>query len=91
MAIWQRPTRTPVILHSDRGCQFTAVEYQQFLAVHQVTCSMRRRNRAILFFQAILVYGCLRGGEEGARLSRAGKFRMSPFLSFAPAFHFPDR
>jgi putative transposase len=33
MAIWQRPTRTPVILHSDRGCH-------QFLAAHQVTCSM---------------------------------------------------
>jgi len=40
MALWQRPTRTPVILHSDRGCQFTSDEYQQFLAVHQVTCSM---------------------------------------------------
>jgi putative transposase len=40
MAIWQRPTRTPVILHSDRGCQFTSDEYQQFLAAHQVTCRM---------------------------------------------------
>ena len=40
VAIWQRPTRTPVILHLDRGCQFTSEEYQQFLAVHQVTCSM---------------------------------------------------
>jgi putative transposase len=40
MALWQRPTRTPVILHSDRGCQFTSEEYQQFLAAHQVTCSM---------------------------------------------------
>ena len=34
------PTRTLVILHSDRGCQFTSDEYQQFLAAHQVTCSM---------------------------------------------------
>ena len=40
MAVWQRPARTPVILHSDRGCQFTSEEYQQFLAAHQVTCSM---------------------------------------------------
>lgn len=40
MALWQRPARTPVILHSDRGCQFTSDEYQQFLAAHQVTCSM---------------------------------------------------
>jgi putative transposase len=40
MALWQRPARTPVILHSDRGCQFTSEEYQRFLEAHQVTCSM---------------------------------------------------
>jgi putative transposase len=40
MAVWRRPGRTPVILHSDRGCQFTSEEYQQFLAAHHITCSM---------------------------------------------------
>lgn len=40
LAVWQRPAHTPVILHSDRGCQFTSEEYQRFLAAHQVTCSM---------------------------------------------------
>ena len=40
MAVWQRPARTPVILHSDRGCQFTSEEYQRFLAAHHVICSM---------------------------------------------------
>ena len=40
MAMWQRPGRTPVILHSDRGCQFTSDEYQHFLAAHHITCSM---------------------------------------------------
>jgi putative transposase len=40
MAVWQRPARTPVILHSDRGCQFTSEEYQRFLEAHQVICSM---------------------------------------------------
>jgi len=40
MAVWQRPGRTPVILHSDRGCQFTSEEYQAFLAAHHITCSM---------------------------------------------------
>ena len=40
MALWQRPTRSPVILHSDRGCQVTSEEYQQFLAAHPVICSM---------------------------------------------------
>ena len=40
MAVWQRPGRTPVILHSDRGCQFTSDEYQHFLAAHHIICSM---------------------------------------------------
>jgi putative transposase len=40
MALWQRPARAPVILHSDRGCQFTSKEYQRFLEAHHVTCSM---------------------------------------------------
>jgi putative transposase len=40
MALWQRPARTPVILHSDRGCQFTSEEYQRFLEAHHVIASM---------------------------------------------------
>lgn len=40
MALWQRPTRTPVILHSDRGCQFTSEENQRFLETHHITYSM---------------------------------------------------
>jgi putative transposase len=40
MALWQRESRQPVILHSDRGCQFTSDEYQRFLTGHNLTCSM---------------------------------------------------
>jgi len=40
MACWQRPNREPVILHSDRGTQFTSYEYQQFLKDHHITLSM---------------------------------------------------
>jgi putative transposase len=40
MALWQREQRTPVILHSDRGCQFTSDEYQRFLKGHNLICSM---------------------------------------------------
>jgi putative transposase len=40
MACWQRPNRQPVVLHSDRGTQFTSYEYQQFLQDHQITLSM---------------------------------------------------
>ncbi len=40
MALWQRQDRSPLVLHSDRGCQFTSDEYQRFLKGHNVTCSM---------------------------------------------------
>lgn len=40
MACWQRPARKSVILHSDRGTQFTSYEYQQFLKDHHITLSM---------------------------------------------------
>lgn len=39
-ALWQRDDRAPVILHSDRGTQFTSAEYQRFLKGHNLICSM---------------------------------------------------
>lgn len=40
MALWQRKTKESVVLHSDRGSQFTSHEYQQFLTGHNIICSM---------------------------------------------------
>ncbi len=40
MAVWQRKTEGTVILHSDRGTQFTSGEYQHFLQEHNLICSM---------------------------------------------------
>lgn len=41
MASWQRPNRNaPLVLHSDRGTQFTSYQYQQFLKDHRITLSM---------------------------------------------------
>ena len=40
MAIWQSQKANGVILHSDRGCQFTSSDYQRFLKHHGVISSM---------------------------------------------------
>ena len=40
MALWQKRDSGAVILHSDRGSQFTSHEYQQFLKDHTVISSM---------------------------------------------------
>jgi putative transposase len=40
MAIWQREGDWSVILHSDRGSQFTSTDYQRFLSRNTLVCSM---------------------------------------------------
>lgn len=40
MALWKRPDRESVVLHSDRGVQFTSHEYQRFLKGQNIICSM---------------------------------------------------
>ena len=40
MALGQRVGDGPVILHSDRGTQYTSAEYQRFLADHDLVSSM---------------------------------------------------
>lgn len=40
MAVWARQGRGSVILHSDRGCQFTSADYQRFLTLNTLVCSM---------------------------------------------------
>ncbi|GJM09868.1 MAG: integrase [Lysobacteraceae bacterium] len=40
MAVWQRHSDTPVILHSDRGSQFRSGDYQRLLEGNKLLCSM---------------------------------------------------
>ena len=40
MALWQRQGTGAVIVHSDRGCQFTSDDYQRFLKANALVCSM---------------------------------------------------
>ena len=44
MALWRRQPRTPVMVHSDQGCQFTGHEWQTFLRDHNLVSSMSRRG-----------------------------------------------
>ena len=43
-AVWRRKPPSGLLLHSDQGCQFTSLEWQNFLALHGIVCSMSRRG-----------------------------------------------
>ena len=44
MALMRRHIATGLLLHSDQGCQYAAVEYHAILAEHGITCSMSRKG-----------------------------------------------
>jgi putative transposase len=89
MAIWQRPTRTPVILHSDRGCQFTSEEYQQFLAVHQVTCSMSAVGSCADNAAAESFFGVLKRERVNRRQYRTRAEARADIFDYIERWHNP--
>ncbi len=44
MALMRRKVRSPLLLHSDQGCQYAATDYRAMLAIHGIECSMSRKG-----------------------------------------------
>ena len=44
MALWRRGEPTDLMLHSDRGSQYTSEDFQTLLKAQGITCSMSRRG-----------------------------------------------
>ena len=44
MALKRRCPEAGLLHHSDRGCTYTAEDYQRRLATHGIVCSMSRRG-----------------------------------------------
>jgi len=72
MASWQRADRSAVILHSDRGTQFTSAEYQQFLKDHHIVSSISDVGRC---------------GDNAAAEGFFGKLKRQRFDPVAAAGH----
>ena len=89
MAIWQRPNRTPVILHSDRGCQFISEEYQQFLAAHQITCSMSAVGSCADNAAAESFFGVLKRERVNRRQYQTRAQARSDIFDYIERWHNP--
>ena len=44
MAVWRRKPKNKVLIHSDRGSQFTSIDWASFLKQHNLEHSMSRRG-----------------------------------------------
>ena len=89
MAMWQRPGHTPVILHSDRGCQFTSEEYQRFLAAHQVTCSMSAVGSCADNAAAESFFGRLKRERVNRRCYRTRAEARADIFDYIERWHNP--
>ncbi len=88
-AVWQRPTRTPVILHSDRGCQFTSDEYQQFLAAHHIPCSMSAVGSCADNAAAESFFGVLKRERVNRRQYRTRAEARADIFDYIERWHNP--
>lgn len=91
MALWQRPDRTPVVLHSDRGTQFTSDEYQQFLKDQNLICSMSAVGDCADNAAAESFFGLLKRERVYRRRYRTRSEARSDVFDYIECFHNPRR
>ena len=89
MALWQRSDREPVVLHSDRGTQFTSAEYQQFLAGHNLICSMSEVGHCGDNAAAEGFFGMLKRERVNRRCYRSFTQARSDVFDYIERFHNP--
>ena len=91
MALWQRPTRAPVILHSDRGTQFTSEEYQRFLKGHNLVCSMSAVGSCADNAAAEGFFGMLKRERVNRRRYRTHAEPRSDIFDYIERFYNPKQ
>ena len=89
MALWQRQDRSRVILHSDRGCQFTSDEYQRFLKGHNLVCSMSAVGRCADNALAEGFFGMLKRERVNRRRYRTRAEARTDIFDYIERFHNP--
>ena len=91
MALWQREAPTPVILHSDRGCQFTSDEYQRFLKGHRLICSMSATGSCADNAPAESFFGLLKRERVNRRQYRTRSEARADIFDYIERFYNPRK
>ncbi len=89
MALWQRTSKDPVVLHSDRGTQFTSSEYQQFLTGHSLVCSMSAVGHCGDNAAAEGFFGLLKRERVNRRYYQTRDQARSDVFDYIERFHNP--
>lgn len=91
MALWQRRDKAAVILHSDRGCQFTSEEYQRFLRGHNLVSSMSAVGTCADNAAAESFFGMLKRERVNRKQYRTRAEARADVFDYIERFHNPRR
>jgi putative transposase len=91
MTLWQREDQKPVVLHSDRGCQFTSDDYQRFLVGHNLTCSMSAVGSCADNAAAEGFFGMLKRERVNRRQYKTHAEARLDVFDYIERFHDPGR
>ena len=80
-----------MILHSDRGCQFTSDEYQRFLQGHQIRSSMSAVGTCADNAAAESFFGLLKRERVNRRQYRTRAEARVDVFDYIERFHNPRR
>ena len=89
MALWQRPGKDAVILHSDRGCQFTSDEYNRFLKGHNLICSMSAVGTCADNAAAEGFFGMLKRERVNRQYYQDRREARADVFNYIESFHNP--
>lgn len=88
-AVWQREGGWSVILHSDRGCQFTSTDYQRFLKSNTLICSMSAIGHCGDNAACEGFFGLLKRDRVGHRRYRTRDEARADLFDYIERFHNP--
>jgi len=91
MALWQRKGKSSVILHSDRGTQFTSDEYQRFLKQHNVICSMSAVGSCADNAAAESFFGVLKRERVNRQFYKTYAQARSDIFNYIECFYNPQK
>jgi len=89
MAVWQREEKGEVILHSDRGCQFTSGAYQRFLKENGLVSSMSAVGHCGDNAACEGFFGMLKRERVHHRRYRTREEARSDLFDYIERFHNP--
>jgi len=89
MAVWQRQGAASVILHSDRGCQFTSGDYQKLLKQNGLVSSMSAVGHCADNAACEGFFGMLKRERVHHRLYRTHDEARADIFDYLERFHNP--